>query len=45
LEQSSLRKYRELLILPENGIAEVGAENVVAVLDLIDDGEVCGLEG
>ena len=34
-----MRKYRELLILPENGIAEVGAENVVAVLDLIDEGE------
>src|SRR5215813_1415971 len=31
--------HRELLILPENSIAEVGAEHVMAVLDLIDDGE------
>jgi putative heme iron utilization protein len=30
---------RELLILPEHSIAEVGAEHVMAVLDLIDDGE------
>ena len=33
------QERRELLILPENGIAEVGAEHVVAVLDLIDEGE------
>jgi hypothetical protein len=33
------QEHRELLILPENGIAEVGAEHVVAVLDLIDEGE------
>src|ERR1700752_4590609 len=32
------QEYRELLILPENSIAEVGAEHVMAVLDLIDDG-------
>src|SRR5215471_9120562 len=33
------QEHRELLILPENSIAEVGAEHVMAVLDLIDDGE------
>ena len=32
------QEHRELLILPENSIAEVGAEHVMAVLDLIDDG-------
>jgi hypothetical protein len=32
------QEHRELLILPENGIAEVGAEDVMTVLDLIDDG-------
>src|SRR5215813_1003479 len=33
------QEHRELLILPENSIAEVGAEHVMAVLDLINDGE------
>ena len=32
------QEHRELLILPENSIAEVGAEHMMAVLDLIDDG-------
>ena len=32
------QEYREFLILPENSIAEVGAEHMMAVLDLIDDG-------
>ena len=32
------QEHRELLILPENGIAEVGAEDMMTVLDLIDDG-------
>src|SRR5262249_3894170 len=31
--------YRELFVLSENSIAEVGVEHVMAVLDLIDDGE------
>ena len=30
--------HRELLILPEHGIAEIGAEYMMAVLDLIDHG-------
>jgi hypothetical protein len=33
------QEHREFLILPEHGIAEIGAEHVMAVLDLIDDGE------
>src|SRR6202008_2399412 len=33
------QEHRELLILPENSIAKVGAEHVMAVLDLIDDGK------
>lgn len=32
------QKHRELLVLSENCIAEVGAKHVVAVFDLIDDG-------
>ena len=32
------QEYRKLLVLPENGIAEVGAEHMMAVFDLINDG-------
>src|SRR5215469_11969912 len=31
--------HRELFVLPENSIAEVGAEHVMAMLDLIGDGK------
>src|SRR5215831_15416825 len=31
-------EHRELLVLPENRIAEVGAEHMMAVFDLINDG-------
>ena len=33
------QEHREFLILPENRIAEVGAEHMMAVLDLIDHSE------
>ena len=37
------QEHRELLVLPENSVAEVGAEHVMAVFDLIDDGEKLAL--
>ena len=32
------QKHRELLVLSENRVAEIGAEHMMAVRDLIDDG-------